>query len=87
MATPQRRPKSSIGTYEREKAKRDGAMYCFRSREGNKVYVDPALVAFVEERENDARIVFSGGAELFVDRPSASSAHEIIRAWKQGESI
>ena len=65
--------------------KRDGAMFCFRSVDGHKVYVDPALVAFVEEREKNSRIVFSGGAELLVEHPGAGSAHEIIRAWKQGE--
>lgn len=64
--------------------KRDGAMFCFSSLNGYKVYVDPALVAYVEEQKDHSRIVFSGGAELLV-QCTPFSAHEIIRAWKQGE--
>ena len=64
---------------------RDGAMFCFRSLDGNKVYVDPALVAFVEERPDASRIVFSGGAELLVEQNQMGGAYQVIRAWKQGE--
>lgn len=65
-------------------SKRDGAMFCLRSLDHNKVYVDPSQVVFVEERHDGSRIVFNGGAELMVSNDQLG-AHEVIRAWKQGE--
>ena len=61
-----------------------GAMFCFSTAEGNKVYVDPNFVAYVERRGEFARIVFSGGFELMV-KDEAAGVHEVIRAYKQGE--
>ena len=64
--------------------KRDGAMFAFRTVDGNQVYVDPTFVAFVEQRDEMARIVFSGGMELLV-RDEVGNVYNVIRAYKQGD--
>lgn len=61
-----------------------GAMFCFSTVEGNKVYVDPDQVAYVEVLPDGARIGFSAGGTLVV-RDDIRAVHEIIRAYKQGE--
>jgi hypothetical protein len=61
-----------------------GAMFCFSTLDGNKVYIDPDHVAYIEQLENGAKIGFSGGRAILV-KDEIRNVHTVIRAYKQGE--